>query len=640
MSSANKNFKWMSLEDVLIAVPRMETQGVSEVARGKKKSSQSKEGFIQAYIATDGDPKKMMERKTGWSDQTWAERRQTFIRRHLRQMRQNDTHSSGWVDGQPTRRHLGLIAWAYTPSPQKTAKWLQSQPKLSTNKWESGVKLPKKNPSNSKLIVPMHRLSKDGVHEKVGKVEISETDLGLKFDVYIKGINVGEHGFHVHEFPNIEPALKEGKMTAGFAAGMHFDPFRTDKHLGPYRNGHLGDLPFLTANREGIIEQSVFAPRLSTISEIKGRSLIIHSHGDNYSDYPLPNGGGKSRMVGGIVTEKCPYCVKKNPRKNKMAAGYQSYAWTTQDWRSIFLHNDGSVSYDKKCGAEGTRLPSGKPRLCLPVAVIEKLLKSKKGTEILREQARKKQRAKKGQRIPWHPEIKKLHSELEAKTVKDDPTKKKKRRNPSSPVVVSAELIPIHQMVDKRWFASSNHHDFYYHCNRSEVPEEISSNLINTVDDCLVELVQFFSERGIQTGASCQGHAESSEDIQRRYIAAKDDEAKIRTSGLEIEDLETGEKFFWKDENYKSPFSSLHDAVTKLRQSKVTGSMTIFLASDDLDVFKQLVEPLEKLGFRLRQTGALDDGRKEITISTSSKSEAIQCDKWSRLLDLFKNYLA
>ena len=100
----------MNLDDVLQAVPAMVDQNVSEVARGKKKSSQSKEGFVQAYIATDGDPERMAERSTGWGDQTWAERRLTFIRRHLRQMRQNDSHNDGWDGDQPTRRHLGLIA--------------------------------------------------------------------------------------------------------------------------------------------------------------------------------------------------------------------------------------------------------------------------------------------------------------------------------------------------------------------------------------------------------------------------------------------------------------------------------------------------------------------------------------------------
>ena len=104
---------------------------------------------------------------------------------------------------------------------------------------------------------------------------------------------------------------------------------------------------------------------------------------------------------------------------NPMAPGYQSYGWTTQDWRSIKVNNKGDIDYSEKCGAKGTKTPSGSPRLCLPKKVIQTLMRSKSGKEVLREQARKKARAKKGERVPWHPRIKKLHAKLEEKTPKD-----------------------------------------------------------------------------------------------------------------------------------------------------------------------------------------------------------------------------
>lgn len=108
------------------------------------------------------------------------------------------------------------------------------------------------------------------------------------------------------------------------------------------------------------------------------------------------------------------------------APGYQSYAWTTQDWRAVKVSGD-ELSYDRKCGAEGTRTPSGKPRLCLPRAVIQQLLRSREGRKILKDQAMKKLRAPKGSRVPWHPRIRELHARLEERTVKDDP---RQRRNP------------------------------------------------------------------------------------------------------------------------------------------------------------------------------------------------------------------
>jgi len=107
--------------------------------------------------------------------------------------------------------------------------------------------------------------------------------------------------------------------------------------------------------------------------------------------------------------------------KNPMAPGYNSYAWTTQDWRSIKVNNKGEIDYSQKCGAEGTKTPSGSPRLCLPAAVVKSLIRTDSGKDVIRTQARKKARAKKGERVPWHPRIKKIWKSIEDKTVKDRP---------------------------------------------------------------------------------------------------------------------------------------------------------------------------------------------------------------------------
>jgi hypothetical protein len=254
-----KDLKWLSINDVLRSIPAMDRQAVSKVARGLERSTQTKEGWVQAYIATNGNPKEMAKRLTGRNNhETWKDRRKQFLARHLKKVKLDNEPL--WKNGQPTRRHLSLVAWGYSPNISRLQKWLKTQPTLESEEWKKGVKIPKRNPS----------------------------------------------------------------------------------------------------------------------------------------------------------------------------IGYNSWAWTTQDWRSIFIHSNGSVSYDKKCGAIGTKLPSGKPRLCLPVWVIEQLLKTASGKQILVQQAKKKQRAKKGQRIEWHPKIKKLHRQLENRTPTDDPRMRRKK-NPYMP---------------------------------------------------------------------------------------------------------------------------------------------------------------------------------------------------------------
>lgn len=140
----------------------------------------------------------------------------------------------------------------------------------------------------------------DGVGEEVGSVKAKDTQYGLLLTPQLSGLTPGIHGFHVHENPSCDPAMKEGKSVAGLAAGGHYDPQGTGKHEGPYGNGHWGDLPPLIVDSKGNASLPVLAPRLK-VSDLVGRSLIIHIHGDNYSDNPKPLGGGGDRIACGII---------------------------------------------------------------------------------------------------------------------------------------------------------------------------------------------------------------------------------------------------------------------------------------------------------------------------------------------------
>lgn len=123
------------------------------------------------------------------------------------------------------------------------------------------------------------------------------------------------------------------------------------------------------------------------------------------------------------------------------APGYQSWQWTQQDWRSILLRKNRDstplkkgqynkdLDWSHKCGAKGTRLSGDRPPLCLPIHAIRELNKTKQGRSILLKQVKKKVKAKKGQRVPYPPEIAELVREANEMTPKDKPSKAK--RNPS-----------------------------------------------------------------------------------------------------------------------------------------------------------------------------------------------------------------
>jgi Cu-Zn family superoxide dismutase len=142
--------------------------------------------------------------------------------------------------------------------------------------------------------------STKGVGEKIGTITFKDTAKGLEIHPHLQGLPPGDHGFHVHQNPSCEGEQKGDKWEAGAGAGDHLDPEHTGKHLGPNGHGHLGDLPVLVVNNKGIADKRVVAERLK-LSEIEGRSVVIHEHGDNYSDKPKPMGGGGPRIACGVI---------------------------------------------------------------------------------------------------------------------------------------------------------------------------------------------------------------------------------------------------------------------------------------------------------------------------------------------------
>jgi Cu-Zn family superoxide dismutase len=150
------------------------------------------------------------------------------------------------------------------------------------------------------LTVDVYLVSAQGVGEKAGTVRVTDTEHGALFTPDLNKLPPGLHGFHLHENPTCECSMKDGKMAAANAAGSHFDPSKSGRHEGPYGNGHLGDLPPIFVASDGTATLPVLAPRLK-VSDVKGRALMIHAGGDNYSDQPEALGGGGARIACGVT---------------------------------------------------------------------------------------------------------------------------------------------------------------------------------------------------------------------------------------------------------------------------------------------------------------------------------------------------
>jgi superoxide dismutase, Cu-Zn family len=152
----------------------------------------------------------------------------------------------------------------------------------------------------SDAVVTMNLVNEQGVGKSIGTIMISEGPKGLVFTPKLTDLTPGLHGFHIHQNSDCAAGMKDGKQVPGLAAGGHYDPANAGKHEGPEGKGHLGDLPALTVGADGTASTAVTAPRLK-MADVKGRSLMIHAGGDNYSDQPAPLGGGGARVACGVV---------------------------------------------------------------------------------------------------------------------------------------------------------------------------------------------------------------------------------------------------------------------------------------------------------------------------------------------------
>lgn len=153
----------------------------------------------------------------------------------------------------------------------------------------------------AKIDISMNAIDATGVNSPLGTIQARDSAKGLILVPHLHGLTAGPHGIHIHQNANCGPRDQDGKPVAGLAAGGHFDPQNSGKHMGPWQaDGHQGDLPALSVNGDGTATEPLLAPHLR-VSDIKGRAIIIHAGADNYSDSPKPLGGGGGRIACGIV---------------------------------------------------------------------------------------------------------------------------------------------------------------------------------------------------------------------------------------------------------------------------------------------------------------------------------------------------
>ena len=138
----------------------------------------------------------------------------------------------------------------------------------------------------------------DGGGDIIGIVQFRDSPYGLMILPNLHSMEPGPHALHVHEYPDCG-ASADGNPAG--AAGSHYDPLGSGEHSGPYREGHLGDLPNLIVEADGTGSIAILAPR-PRLTDIKDRALMIHAGADNYELYAEhEHGTGGPRMYCGVI---------------------------------------------------------------------------------------------------------------------------------------------------------------------------------------------------------------------------------------------------------------------------------------------------------------------------------------------------
>ncbi len=141
-----------------------------------------------------------------------------------------------------------------------------------------------------RIEVPVTRTWTSGEGEPIGTITIGNSEImvagrkevGLLIKPDLRGLAPGFYAFHVHENPACGPAIKDGQMVPGLAAGSHLWLSGTGAMSGTTFTSHLGDLPDLEVDADGVARKEIVAARL-TLADVVNRALVIHASQDDNS---------------------------------------------------------------------------------------------------------------------------------------------------------------------------------------------------------------------------------------------------------------------------------------------------------------------------------------------------------------------
>lgn len=127
-----------------------------------------------------------------------------------------------------------------------------------------------------------------------GVVKFSAVAGGVRVEARVEGLTPGLHGFHVHEWGDLD-------CTDGMCTGGHFNP-TGQPHAGPDAAArHVGDLGNLEADSTGlaVYDRTFAGMSLDGAAGLIGRGLVVHAKPDDFTTQPTGNAG--ARVATGVI---------------------------------------------------------------------------------------------------------------------------------------------------------------------------------------------------------------------------------------------------------------------------------------------------------------------------------------------------
>jgi Cu-Zn family superoxide dismutase len=114
---------------------------------------------------------------------------------------------------------------------------------------------------------------KNAKGDSVGNARLSDGAKGVEVKVDAKNLAPGAHGIHFHEAGTCEgPDFK--------SAGGHLNPEHKEHGLKNPKGSHEGDMPTISADKDGKSKDTVTAP-FAKLADLHGKALIIHAKEDD-----------------------------------------------------------------------------------------------------------------------------------------------------------------------------------------------------------------------------------------------------------------------------------------------------------------------------------------------------------------------